>query len=80
MSRSDRLTRSMEAAAFFDRLALAVATSRRAETNLRRELPMPEQFRDEVRAREAREAEIEKGRRTIAVERERWLTESKRTA
>lgn len=67
----------MEAAAFFDRLALAAATSPRAVTALRRELRTPEEFVDEIRTREALENEMEQGRRAIAVERERWLAERK---
>lgn len=81
MSRSEgREARSMEAAAFFDRMALAAATSPRAVTALRRELRTPEEFVDEIRAREALETEMEQGRRTIAVERGRWLAESRATA
>lgn len=81
MSRSDgREARSMEAAGFFDRWARSAATSPRAVAALRRELQTPEEFVEEIRAREALETEIEQGRRAIAVERERWLAEQRKTA
>lgn len=67
----------MEAASFFDRWARSAATSPRAVTSLKRELPLPEQFVEGVRAQKSLEAEMKRGRRTIAVERERWLAESR---
>ncbi|MDR7113905.1 hypothetical protein J2X03_003807 [Microbacterium trichothecenolyticum] len=81
MSRSEgREARAMEAASFFDRWARSAATSPRAVAALKRELPLPEQYVETVRVQRSLEAEMKRGRRTIAAERERWLAESRATA
>lgn len=71
----DSLSRALDAAAFFDRLAHTVARSPKFVRELKGELRLPERFRERVEWERKSEAEMEQGRATIVRERERWFAE-----